>query len=95
MYKLKYYSLNKEEKKKLKEDFYNTEFGKSIKLRLNRLFITGILGILFSVYLFITSENKWNTIYAIILVLASLIFIWGSFSVRAKKLNEYLVKKKK
>ncbi len=95
MYKLKYYSLTKDEKKKLKEDFYKTEFGESIKMRLNRLFIIGILGILFSIYLFITSENKWNTIYAIILVMASLIFIGGSFSVRIQKLNDYLIKKKK
>ena len=95
MLKLKYYSLNKEEKNKLKAEFYNTEFGKSIKSRLNRLLITGILGIIFSIILFIFPSNKWDLITGIILIIASLFFIISSFKVRIRKLNDYLVSKKK
>lgn len=94
MLRLKYYSLNKEEKEKLKKNFYNTEFGKSIKNRLDRLFIIGILGSIFSIYLFITYTNTWDIVSGIILIIASIFFLIGSFKVRIKKLNEYLVKKK-
>ncbi|MBQ7030896.1 MAG: hypothetical protein IJN13_00805 [Bacilli bacterium] len=95
MYRLKYYSLNKDEKKELKNNFYNTEFGKSIKNRLDRLFLIGIIGILFSIYLFINPSNKWDIVTGVILVVASIIFLVGSFKVRIRKLNDYLVKQKK
>ena len=95
MLRLKYYSLTKEEKQKLKEKFYNTEFGNNIKLRLNRLIVTGLIGVLFSIYLFVTANNKWNIVYATILLLASIFFIISSHKVRIKKLNDYLVKTKK
>ena len=95
MYRLKYYSLNKDEKKELKNNFYNTEFGKSIKNRLDRLFFIGIIGILFSIYLFINSSNKWDIVTGVILIVASIIFLVGSFKVRIRKLNDYLVKQKK
>ena len=94
MYKLKYYSLTKEEQIKLKNNFYKTEFGKSIKNRLNRLFLTGILSLLFSIYLFINPSNKWDIVTGVILFIASIIFIIGSFKVRIRKLNDYLVKQK-
>ena len=95
MYRLKYYSLTKEEKKELKNKFYQTDFGKMIKIRLLRLFTIGVFGILFSTYLFIVAENKWNYVYATILAIASIIFIVGSFKVRIDKLNDYLVKNKR
>ena len=34
MYKLKYYSLTKEERQDLKEKFYQTDFGSSMRARL-------------------------------------------------------------
>jgi len=95
MLKLKYYTLNKDEKKKLKEKFYNTEIGKSLKTRLNRLFILGISGLLFSLYLFIFHSNYWDIYTGVLLIIASLVFIIGSFKIRINKLNEFLVKDKK
>lgn len=95
MLRLKYYSLTKEEKYNIKEEFYKTDFGKSINYRLNRLLITGVLGILFSIYLFIDAKNTLNYIVAILLLISSIIFIVGSFKVRIVKINDYLVKKKK
>lgn len=93
MLRLKYYSLNKEEKYKLKEEFYQTDFGKHIKSRLNRLLLIGFIGILFSTYLFINPANKWDIVTGIILTLTSLLFIIGSYKVRIDKLNKFLIKK--
>lgn len=95
MYKLKYYSLTKEEKEKLKKEFYKTDFGKNINSRLNRLLTIGIIGFIFSIILFIFHSNIWDIVSGILLLIASLIFIIGSFKVRTKKLNNYLVTEKK
>lgn len=95
MLKLKYYSLTKEEKKKLKEEFYMTEFGQVINSRLNRLLYTGIMGLIFSLYLLLFNSNKVDTIIGIVLVIASVTFIIGSFKIRTQKINNYLVSKKK
>lgn len=95
MLKLKYNTLSKEEKNKVKNDFYKTEFGLSIKKRLDRLFIIGILSMLFSLYLFIMPSNKWDIVTAVILVIAALIFITSSFKVRIDKINTFLTTKKK
>ena len=95
MYRLKIYSLSKEERNKLKEEFYNTDVGKDLKLRLTRLLIIGILGILFSIYMFISNTSIFDIITGVILVIASLVFIIASFRLRVTKLNDYLVKNKK
>ena len=95
MLKKKYFSLNKDERKKLKIEFYQTDFGKSINTRLNRLFIIGVLCFLFSVILFIWPSNKWDIVTGFILVISSILFVGGSFNIRIDKLNNYLIKKKK
>lgn len=95
MYRLKYYSLTKEEKNNLKFEFYQTEFGNSINKRLNRLFLTGIISLIFGIYLLIDNNTIWDIATGIITLIASIIFIVGSSKVRIKKLNDYLVKKKK
>lgn len=95
MYRLKYYSLTKNEKINLKNEFYQTEFGKSINKRLNRLFIIGVISLIFSIVLFITNTTIWDITTGILLLIAALIFIIGSFKVRITKLNNFLVKKKK
>lgn len=95
MYKLKYYTLTKEEQMKVKNNFYKTEFGTNIKKRLDRLFLIGILGIIFSILLFIFHSTKWDIVTGILLLIASIIFIIGSYKVRIDKINIYLTKKKK
>ena len=95
MYRLKIYSLSKDERNKLKEEFYKTDIGKDLKLRLTRLLIIGILGILFSIYLFVSNTSIFDIITGIILVIASLVFIIASFRLRITKLNDYLIKNKK
>ncbi len=95
MYKLKYYSLSKEEKKELKDKFYETNMGKDVKFHLNRLFLTGIFGLIFGIILIIISKSIWETTLAISLIVICLFFIISSFWVRISKINDYLVKIKK
>ena len=94
MYKLKYYSLSKEQKLDLKKKFYETKHGQEIQKRLNRLFIIGILGIIFSIYLILVNQNIWELISAITLLIISIFFIYQSYHVRIKKINNYLTKTK-
>ena len=95
MYKLKYYSLSSKEKLELKNEFYQTEFGHKLEVRLNRLLVIGILSFAFSIFLFITNTMIWDIVTGILLLIASFIFIIGSFKIRAQKLNDYLIKKNK
>ena len=95
MYKLKYYSLSSKEKLELKNEFYQTEFGHKLEVRLNRLLVIGILSFAFSIFLFITNTMIWDIVTGILLLIASFIFIIGSFKVRVQKLNDYLIKKNK
>lgn len=92
---LKYFTLNKEEKKKLKKEFYATSFGQTLNVRLIRLLITGSLGILFSIYLFTNYANNWDIVTGIFLCSLSIIFVMSTFVIRITKINNYLVNKKK
>ena len=94
VYKLKYYSLSKEEKKDLKKEFYKTDVGKNVNIRLKRLIIFGTMGIFFSIYLFILRINIWDLLTGIVLLLISIFFIAASFKIRVTKLNDYLVSKR-
>ena len=94
MLKLKYYSLSKNEKRKIKEEFYQTEFGKNTRYRLNRLCIIGLAGILFSIFLYIFNASIWDIVTASLLLIASLVFIIASFKIRINKINDYLTKRK-
>ena len=46
--------MYKKEKKQLKKEFADSEFGKNLNTRLRRLIIIGFLGLIFSLYLFST-----------------------------------------
>lgn len=98
--KNKYQRMNKSEKKLIKQKYYAKEEGKNMQNRLNRLVITGIMGLLFSAYLIysnITNDgnNVWQYILSGILIIASLLFIIGSYKIRIKVLNQYAVKNSK
>ena len=94
MYKLKYYSLTKEGKEKLTKEFYQTDYGKMIKKRLDRVFVIGIMSIAFGLFLIITNTSIWDILSGISLLIASVVFIYGSIKVRINKINDYLIKKK-
>lgn len=96
--KNKYQRLNKKEKEQIKKEFYNTELGKTLNIRLTRLLFTGLIGILFSLYIIANDyKNKisWMTWFlSIPLLIFSLIFIFMSFKLRIKNLNDYVINKK-
>lgn len=98
--KNKYQRMNKEEKTKIKEKYYSTPEGNNMKNRLTRLLITGTMGILFSAYLVYSNytqdgNNIWQYIMSGILLIASLVFIIGSFKIKGKVLNKYAIKNSK
>lgn len=98
--KTKYQKLTKSEKKEIKETYYKTEDGKAMKNRLTRLLITGSMGIIFSIYLFYTNykndgNNIWEYILSGILLVASIIFIIGSYKIKHKVLNKEAIKSSK
>lgn len=98
--KNKYQRMSKEEKKNIQNKYYNSPEGLSMKNRLIRLNITGIMGILFSIYLIYTNitqdgNNIWQYIMAGILFVASIIFIIGSLKIRIKVLNKFAIKNSK
>ena len=95
--KNKYQRMTKEEKKKVRNRYYKTEKGRNQKNRLIRLFICGVLGTLFAIYMIIDGYlkgtiNIWIWIVSIILLLFSITFIVSSIYLRGKCLNLYAVK---
>ena len=97
--KNKYQRMSKEEKKKCKEKYFQTEKGKDMKARFIRLYICGTLGLLFSVFLIVSgyysNELSWATwAMAIILVLFSIIFSVGATILKGKVLNQFAIKNK-
>lgn len=95
--KNKYQRMNKEEKKKCREKFYQTDKGRELKKRFTRLTILGIIGICFAVFLvisgYISEEISWATwTLAGILLFFSLVYFISPFVLKAKCFNDYAVK---
>ena len=94
--KTRYQKLTKEEKKNIKNEYYNTEIGKTQKYRFIKLYIYGIMGLFISAYLIydnLKTNYFWEYSLAGLLILASLFFIIGSYLIRRKSLNNYTLKK--
>jgi len=97
MLKTKYERMSKEEKKEVVANYKKTEVGKVMMMRLLRLTIIGLLGILYSIYWFVShlSDLQWTDYLVMIpLSLISIFFIVMAFRLRKKVLNQFVVKKK-
>lgn len=97
MLKTKYERMSKEEKKEVVANYKKTEAGKVMMMRLLRLTIIGLLGILYSIYWFVShlSDLQWTDYLVMIpLSLISIFFIVMAFRLRKKVLNQFVVKKK-
>lgn len=92
--KNKYQRMIKEEKKKIINEYKNTEKGKYLLDKLRNLIIIGVLSYFYAIYLIITAENVWNYIVAGSLLLAGCIFIIASLKLRIKNLNKFAINKK-
>lgn len=99
MKKYKYQRLSKEEKKKARNDFYKTEYGKNLKLRFKRINIYSIILILFGTYLLIEAIINKNSyaeyIYSTILIIFGIAFLISKFHIEMIKVNEFITKPKK
>ncbi len=97
MLKTKYERMNKEEKKKLVEKYKKNDSGLAIYNRLIRLNITGILGIIFSSFLFISQYKSLEILDYLTIIplfLASLLFVIMAHKLKLKVLNNFLIKNK-
>ena len=95
--KTKYERMSKEEKKKTLENYKKTYAGKAMMVRLTRLIIIGILGLLYSAFLFVYDfkDLKWSDYLVIVpLVLISIFFIVMAIRLKKKVLNQFAIKKK-
>ncbi len=94
--KVKYLRMNKEERKEVKQKYYETSLGKYIKKKLISSFICGILCIGFGIYFLITTKDAKfiDYFYNISLVLIGFAFIIAIRKIEIKKINEYVIKNK-
>lgn len=95
--KNKYQRLSKEDKKECRDMYYTTLKGKDMHLRLIRLSIIGVLGLIISIYMifnsYFTHEIHWSDYFiAIPLFIASIIFLVGAYCIRGKVLNQFALK---
>lgn len=97
--KNKYQRMSKEEKKECRQKYYQTKKGHEMRIRLIRLNVIGITGIIFAIFLvisgYIAEEINWATwVMAITLFVFSIIFITGSCLIKGKVLNQFAIKGK-
>ena len=87
-----YRNLTKNEKKIIKEKFYNTEYGKITKHRLNRLLIYGICGFIVAFFILFTETSLGFLITSYMLLFISAVYLVASFILRRKEFNNFLNK---
>ncbi len=98
MLKTKYEKMSKKEKKKIVEVYKQTETGKKMMIRLLRLNIIGVLGILYTIFLFVYEFKtiEWSDYMIIVpLLVISIFFLFMSYRLRKKVLNQFAIKKEK
>ena len=95
--KNKYQRMNPTEKKALINKFKKDQRGNNLLIRLNRLLIIGIIGIIVSLIMalvnFQTENRAYDYISAGILFIFSIVFIIGSIKIKIKELNKFALKK--
>jgi len=96
MQKNKYQRMNKEEQKKLRENFKKSEIGKAKLSRLKRLVYYSIFGIVVTIMIVLNgifnNGTIWDYIYAGILLIFSTIFAYGAIKLKNKEYNNYAIK---
>lgn len=99
MTKNKFQRMTKAEQKKEMEMFYQTNRGKELKARFNRILIYSILLILFGLALLISAILKdssiYDYIYSILILVFGIFFLIGRHLIIVKQTNEYIINKSK
>ena len=97
--KIKYLRLSKNERKKVKNEFYSTNKGSIIRKNLNNARICAILCLIYATYILIEHFIKDNSVSNIVLSITVFIFGIGmliyAHKIYLKSVNEYVVKNKK
>lgn len=99
MIKYKYLTLTRAEKKAAKKEFWQTDHGKDLKIRTNRLLVYSILLLGFGIWLLIDATIKGDSIakyiYGSVIIIFAFVFLIGRYIVTVKQVNNYIVKKPK
>ena len=94
----KYNDLSKEEKKKIKKDFWKTKKGKEMLPILNRLFIEGLICLISAVVILVCSfifDLEWWYYFALgSLSIGGVLFLVAQFNIRQKEFNKFINMKK-
>jgi len=96
--KIKYFKLTKEERKKAKNDYYQTPVGKYVRKKLISALICSLLCIAMALYIvidaYINDASLMEKIYGFFILFVGLILLYTYRKISVKKINDYLVKKK-
>ncbi len=99
MPKNKYQRASKEIKRKARNEYFKTEFGNSLKKRLNRLLIYSVLLLGFAIYLIIDNilgnNNVSVYVFASFLVAFAGLFAWGRHYIIVRNINDYMLSNKR
>ena len=94
-----YKNLDKESKKEVRKEYYNTVKGRDMQHRFTKIIIEGIICLVFGIFsllLVIFGVYKWYWIFlSIAAILAGLFFIIGQGVLRIQQYCIYLNSKKK
>lgn len=97
--KVKYLRLSKEERKKIKKEFYETNLGMYVKKKLTSALICSIFCLIMALYLiidaFVRDLSLMEKVYGFFILIVGIILIITYRKISVKKINEYLTKKKK
>lgn len=95
MEKNKYQRASKNTKKEIRMEFFQTDFGKSLNVRLIRLVIFSILLIGFAIYFLIDGifieYSLSEIISAVFFIIFAIIFLWGRHYIIVKNCNNYMI----
>lgn len=94
MEKNKYQRASKNTKKEVAKEFFNTEYGHSLKVRLNRLLIYSILLFGFFIYFLIDgimNNNVLRIVLGVIFCLFAILFLGGRYYAKVKNCNTYMI----
>ncbi len=97
MMKTKYERMSKEEKKSLVKKYKSTPNGKVMMNRLLRVNAIGVVGIFYSIFLLVSEYQNLTfkkSLVMIPLFLISIFFLFMSYRLRKKVLNQFAIKKK-
>lgn len=97
--KIKYLRLSKEERKKIKKEYFASPKGKALKSKLRMVNISALGLFLCSIFItiqtFINKTSYWNYIYSSCLVIIAIAFLVISYNLRLKRINNYVIEKRK